>query len=161
MATKKEMVATLVGRGYDEKDIKDLKNTELEAMLAESEIVEDTQEVTEEVITDEVISEESAPEQSSEEVSEDSTETAEEVLSEYTHQVRIFTEFIYNKKHRGADLIVTNMGYGDLYVRADESAKVGAVEDRILFKESRRFEGADRVSVISASQPVVQVLEVK
>lgn len=153
MATKKEMVAELIARGADEVEIKDLKNTELEALL-------------------ETANGDSAPADEQAEVVEPKADELKadepvvasvegDVVRETNQQLGIFSDYIYNVKHKDAVLVVENLGYGDIYVSSEGLAKVGQGNQRILFGESVKFEGVERLYFTSASQPVVQILEVK
>lgn len=93
-------------------------------------------------------------------VAEKSEEQGGEVVRETIHQLGIFTDYIYNVRDKAAVVMVDNMGYGDIYVSVDGAAEVGKSE-RVSFKESKKFEGVDKLYFKSASQPVVQILEVK
>jgi hypothetical protein len=83
-----------------------------------------------------------------------------EVVRETVQQLGIFSDYIYNVLHKGAVIVVENLGYGDVYISTDGLAQVGKSK-RLMFKESVKFEGVDKLYLVSASQPVVQILEVK
>jgi hypothetical protein len=89
------------------------------------------------------------------------TESKGEVVRETIQQLGIFTDYIYNVKHKDAVIVAENLGYGDVYLSSDGVAKIGSSQQRILFGESMKFEGIERLYFSSASQPVVQILEVK
>lgn len=82
-----------------------------------------------------------------------------EVVSEFVQLLSSSGQFIYNTRHEGAALIVENLGYGDVYVSDKPEVKVGAEEQRLLFKEQKAFK-AGRLFFAAASEPVVQIIEV-
>lgn len=84
-----------------------------------------------------------------------------EVIFESTHQLGIFSDYIYNARNYDVDIVVENMGYGDVYVNERGLAKVGDITQRLSFGESRTFKATSRVYAASASQPVIQILELK
>ncbi|QNR70431.1 hypothetical protein IAQ67_28355 (plasmid) [Paenibacillus peoriae] len=88
-------------------------------------------------------------------------ETAKGVVSETTHQLGIFSDYIYNARNEGVDIVVENLGYGDVYVHERGVAKVGDLTQRLTFGESRTFPATSKVYAASASQPVIQILELK
>lgn len=146
MATKKEMVTELVFLGAVEEEIKDLKNTELEALLVKA------KEIPASVQGEEPLQPEAPT------VGEE--ESKGEVVRETSQQLGIFTDYIYNVRHLDAAVVVDNLGYGDIYVSTEGLATVGKSE-RLSFKETKEFKGVDKLYFTSASQPVVQILEVK
>lgn len=83
-----------------------------------------------------------------------------EVVGEYTHQLGIFTEFIYHVKNQGAEVTVINEGYGDAYV-SDKQVTVGVMGDRIVTGEQKVFEGVKTLYMIAASQPTIRIIEKK
>jgi hypothetical protein len=83
-----------------------------------------------------------------------------QVLYETSHQLRIFTEFIYHVKNEGAKVEVINEGYGDAYI-GTKPTKVGDKENRLLTKESRVIEDAKILYMIAASQPVIKIREIE
>lgn len=83
-----------------------------------------------------------------------------EVVRETVHQLGIFSDYIYNVMNKGAKVVVENLGYGDIYVDSEGLAKVGKSK-RLMFKESAEFEGVEKLYLVSASQPVAQILEIK
>jgi hypothetical protein len=83
------------------------------------------------------------------------------VVRETRQQMSIFGMFIYNVVNKDAEIVVENLGYGDVYVNVDEPAKVGVETQRILFKESKTFKGVEKLYFTSGSQPTIQILEVK
>lgn len=85
----------------------------------------------------------------------------QEVVRETSQQLGIFSDYIYNVKHKDAVIVAENLGYGDIYLSTDGLAKVGTEKQRLLFGESVKFEGIERLYFTSASQPVVQILELK
>ncbi|MGG1263843.1 hypothetical protein [Brevibacillus laterosporus] len=141
MATKKELIAKAVELGHVETTIKSKSVAELEELIAQGAIGVDEDNMD-----------------TAKQIEED---TDKEIVAESTQQLGIFSDYIYNAKHKEVDIIVENLGYGDVYVNVEGLAKVGAHEQRLMFKESRVFQGADKVCVASASQPVIQILEVK
>ncbi len=88
-------------------------------------------------------------------------ESAKEVLRETSHQLGIFTDYIYNVRNKGAGIVVENLGYGDIYISTEGLAKVGTDKERLLFGETAEYKDIERLYMTSASQPVVQILEVK
>jgi len=84
-----------------------------------------------------------------------------EVVFETTHQLGIFSDYIYNARNYDVDIVIENLGYGDVYVNERGLAKVGDVSQRLAFGESRTFKDAGKVYAASASQPVIQILELK
>lgn len=170
MATKKELVAELVLLGAVEDEIKDKKNGELEELLLElqtkqgadtgevegeeSQVPAEANEGTEK--KPEVNTEPTNPEPEKEnEIPEDG-----EVVAEFTQQLSIFGQFIYNARNEDVTLIVENLGYGDVYVSEKANVRVGDQAHRLLFKEQRAFK-AKKLFMTSASQPVVSVIEIK
>ena len=87
-------------------------------------------------------------------------DTKEKIVSEYTHQLRIFSDFIYNTRFDHVKIVVENLGYGDIYVSSNSNVEVGDESARILFRGQKVFEGVSKLHFIAASQPVVSILEV-
>lgn len=83
------------------------------------------------------------------------------VIFESTHQLGIFSDYIYNARNYEVDLLVENLGYGDAYVSEKGTAKVGDMTQRLSMGESKLFKGISKVYAASASQPVIQILELK
>ncbi|MWV43102.1 hypothetical protein GRF59_05615 [Paenibacillus sp. HJL G12] len=83
-----------------------------------------------------------------------------EVIEDFTQQLSINGQFIYNARNDGVILIVENLGFGDVYVSDKPYAKVGEESHRLVFKEQRAFQ-TDQLFFTSASQPVVSIIEVK
>lgn len=84
-----------------------------------------------------------------------------QVVSEFTHQMTTFGEFIYNVENQGADITVENLGYGDVYVSDTPKILMGQAEQRIIFRKSKTFTGVNKLFFFSASQPVISIIEVK
>ncbi|MFF2889449.1 hypothetical protein [Paenibacillus sp. NPDC057967] len=83
-----------------------------------------------------------------------------EVVAEFTQQLSIFNQFIYNAKEADSTLIVENLGYGDIYVSDKPDIRIGDEEHRLLFKEQKAFK-AKKLFLTSASQPVASIIEIK
>src|SRR5690606_27887928 len=99
--------------------LKKLEVEELERMVAELE-----GEGQEPVEPAEPTVEEKSDEQAPEETPDPEVKADVEEVSVATHQLGIFTEFIYHVKHKGANVKIENLGFGDVYV-SDEEPKVG------------------------------------
>ncbi len=157
--TKKELIEELVGKGLAEETLKGLTNAKLEALLAEfgdSELDVDATLESQEDVQDTPVTDEEKPADEKEQ----DVEEAGEVVSEITLQLAIYNKVVYNTKHKGAKLVVENLGYGDVYVSTEDDVRVGDESQRLLFKESKELK-ADRLYMLAGSQPVVQVLEIK
>lgn len=81
------------------------------------------------------------------------------ILCESNHQMSIFNQFIYHVRNKNSDIVIQNLGYGDVYVSNENNASIGKQDQRILFKESKKFTGVEVLFFISASQPVVSIIE--
>lgn len=115
---------------------------------------------------DTVVSEANAEEVTAAENKEDKVEAVDapvdgEVVAEFTHQLGIFNTLIYNVRNEDVTVIVENLGFGDIYVNDKENVRVGEESHRVLFKEQKAFKGVKKLFLISASQPVVSIIEVK
>lgn len=166
--TKPEMIDKLNGAGLGTKTaLKQLSVEELEKMVVELDSKEQEQptegtEGTEPESTTETAGEENSnegDEPNNDGETPDNTEEGE-VLSEVTHQLGIFTEFIYNVKHAGAKVVIENQGGGDVYTNGKGVATVGNKEQRITFGEKGELY-SERISLMAASQPVVKITEMK
>lgn len=157
MATKTEMVDVLNEAGKGTKTaLKKLEVEELEKMVAE--LGEGSQE---EQGQEPVEPTEPPAEQAPEETPDEPEVKHEgEVVSVAAHQLGIFTEFIYHVKHKGANVKVENLGFGDVYV-SDEEPKVGNKKLRVLTGEEKVFEGVEVIRAIAASQPEIKITEIK
>jgi len=150
MASKKEMIAELVSLGVDEAEIKGLKNAELEAMLAKIK--------AESFPADKAPVEEPAQEPVAEHPKEERP-TERKVVRETSHQMGIYSDYIYNVRNRNATVVIENLGYGDIYYSEDGLAVVGKSK-RLIFGQTTELEGVEKICFVSASQPVLQILEV-
>ncbi len=83
-----------------------------------------------------------------------------EVVAEFTQQLAGFGQFIYNARHSDATLIVENLGFGDIYVSIEPDVHVGDEDKRLLFKDQLAIQG-NKLFIVSASEPVVSILEIK
>jgi hypothetical protein len=83
-----------------------------------------------------------------------------DIVDEFTQQLSIFNQFIYNARNEDVTLIVENLGFGDVYVSDKANVRIGDESQRILFKEQRAIK-ASKLFFTSASQPVVSILEIK
>ncbi|KGP82439.1 MULTISPECIES: hypothetical protein [Paenibacillus] len=99
-----------------------------------------------------------APEKETETVSVDGLEG--DVVAEFTQQLSIFGQFIYNAQEEDTTLIVENLGFGDIYVSDKPNLRVGNEEQRLLFKEQKAFK-ARKLFMTSGSQPVASIIEIK
>lgn len=133
--TKKEIISKLVEQGFSKEELKDKSLNKLKELLGEVDKKEDTAE---------------------EKGGEDKKE--ERILESSTHQLGIFTEYIYHVRNKGAKVRVENLGYGDAYVNVVPT-KVGEMENRIVTGKSKEFEGADIIYMVAASQPVMRITE--
>lgn len=153
MATKKELIQALTDKGLAADSLKGLTNAKLEELLesfGDSEIdVEATLEANE-----------TAGEGEAPETNPIVDEVQGDVVEEFTQQLTIFGQFIYNARNEDVTLIVENLGYGDVYVSEQPDVRVGNEEQRLLFKEQRAFK-ASRLHFTAGSQPVVQIIEIK
>lgn len=160
--TKKEMIAELVSLGADESEIKDLKNPELEDMLEKARKAslpsEQEEPKVEEQEETKYTDKQAKTETDSAEPEADKSEG--EVVRETSQQLGIFKDYIYNVKHKGAKVVIENLGYGDVYYNTEDLAVVGKSE-RLMFSQSVTLEGVTQVCFASASQPVVQIIEIK
>lgn len=136
----------------------------------------ETPEVKEEVKKEEVTEAPKAPEKTPEEApkapekaAEETPKTDEEVkvedvdgdvVAEFTQQLSIFGQLIYNAQEEDSTIIVENLGYGDIYVSDKPNIRVGNEEQRLLFKEQKAFK-AKKLFLTSASQPVASIIEIK
>lgn len=125
-----------------------------------------TKEATENKVDETVVSEGNAEDVVAAEDNVDTTEAVDssvngEVVAEFTHQLGIFNTLIYNVRNEDATVIVENLGFGDIYVSDKETVRVGEESQRVLFKEQKVFKGVKKLFLISASQPVVSIIEVK
>lgn len=155
MATKKEMIAELVALGVEESEIKDLKNAELEAMLQKIKSENDAEQV------EEVVEETKETEPVETKAADKSAEQEEKkVVRETSMQLGIFRDYIYNVKYKNVKVVIENLGYGDVYYSTEDLAVVGK-SNRLAFGQLVELENVDKVCFISASQPVVQILEIK
>jgi hypothetical protein len=150
MASKKEMIAELVSLGVDEAEIKGLKNTELEALLVNIK--------AESALTDEATVEEPVQESAAERPKEERS-AERKVVRETSHQMGIYSDYIYNVRNRNATVVIENLGYGDIYYSEDDLAVVGKSK-RLIFGQTAELEGVEKICFVSASQPVLQILEV-
>ncbi|MCK6076918.1 hypothetical protein [Paenibacillus silvae] len=83
-----------------------------------------------------------------------------EVVAEFTQQLSITGQFIYNAQEEDTTLIVENLGFGDIYVSDKPNLQVGNEEQRLLFKEQKGFK-ARKLFMTSSSQPVASIIEIK
>ncbi|MFF2909120.1 hypothetical protein [Paenibacillus sp. NPDC057934] len=83
-----------------------------------------------------------------------------DVVEEFTQQLSIFGQLIYNASNEDVTLIVDNLGFGDIYVSDKNDVRVGNESQRLLYKEQRAFK-AQQLFLISASQPVASIIEIK
>ncbi|WP_339783765.1 hypothetical protein NSQ38_19965 [Paenibacillus sp. FSL R7-0313] len=83
-----------------------------------------------------------------------------DVVAELTQQLTMFGQFIYNAQEKDTILIVENLGYGDIYVSDKHNPRVGNEDQRLIFKEQKAFK-AGKLFMISASYPIVSVIEIK
>jgi len=136
MATRKNnLIAQLVVLGYLESDMKKMKINQLQQLLQNEKSV------------------------SLAAVSNENDKT-KEVVAEFTQQLLSNHKFIYNSQYKEATLVIENLGYGDIYVSEQSDVSVGQEFQRIIFKEIREFQ-ASKLFMISNSQPVVSIIEVK
>lgn len=83
-----------------------------------------------------------------------------DVVDEFTQQLSIFNQFIYNARNEDVTLIVENLGFGDVYVSDKDNVRIGDESQRVLFKEQWAIK-ASKLFFTSASEPVVSILEIK
>lgn len=83
-----------------------------------------------------------------------------DVVAELTQQLTVLGQFIYNAQEKDTILIVENLGYGDIYVSDKRNPRVGNEDQRIIFKGQKAFR-ARKLFMISASYPIVSVIEIK
>lgn len=160
MAKKEDLQKVLMEQyGYSEDQVQETNKT-LEKMISEEKSKEVTEVVVKEVVEEEVTEEEVTEDVEEETETEEVVGTELETLSEMTHQLGIFTEFIYNVRNKGALVEVSNEGFGDMYV-SDSVVKVGDKSKRIVTGEKVVIEGANTVRIIAASQPTVKISEKK
>lgn len=162
MAKKKsDLIKVLVEEyGYAETDIKSKATVaELEAMIKEAEEAKAAEaEVTQEESKEDPVEEEKPADV----VPEAANEGKEsEVVFEHTQQLGIFSDYIYHVKNKGAKVTVQNQGMGDVYVSTEGLAKSGDKNQRMSFRAVKEFEDVEVLYFISASQPVVTIIEEK
>lgn len=158
MATKKELITDLISFGYSEDELKDKKNPELEALLVEAKEKGGPAQVEE---TEEAVDDSSSSEAPTLVENTPVEEVDGEVVAEFTQQLSIFNNFIYNARNEDVTLVVENLGFGDIYVSDKTNVRVGEAAQRLLFKEQRVFKGVSKLFFTTASQPVVSIIEVK
>jgi hypothetical protein len=134
------------------------KAAEAEVKVAAVEAPEAPVETKEEVKPEVVAETPKVPEKETETVSVD--ELDGDVVAEFTQQLTIFGQFIYNAQEEGTTLIVENLGYGDIYVSDKPNLRVGDENQRLLFKEQKAFK-ARKLFMTSGSQPVASIIEIK
>jgi hypothetical protein len=83
-----------------------------------------------------------------------------EVVAEFTQQLAGAGLFIYNARYPDATIIVENLGLGDVYAGSEPDIYVGDESKRLIFKDQRIIQG-NKVFIISASEPVVSIIEIK
>lgn len=152
--TVKELIAELVQHGYEESELKGKKKAELEELLKEVKGERSEEPETEEV------KEEKVEEDTEKEDSEGGNKGEKgQVVRETSQQLGIFRDYIYNVKYKKAKVVIENLGYGDVYYDTEDLAVVGQ-SNRLMFGQMVELEGIDKVCFASASQPVVQIIEV-
>lgn len=149
MASKKELIAELVAIGANESEIKNMKVAELEGLLAKMKKDYGSAEAVEK----------EEPEKKVEEQPKAEERNSGKIVRETSHQLGIHSDYIYNVNHRKAKVVIENLGYGDIYYATDDLAVVGK-SNRLTFGQVVELEGVDKVCFTSASQPVVQILEI-
>jgi len=164
--SKKELVEVLLEKGVEESK----SSLEKKTIPVLTEMLESltNEEVTEEEVATETVDEEKTePELTEEDVEEGLKATEDllgksefEVVAEMTHQLGIFTEFIYHVRNEGAVVMIENVGVGDVYVDT-RTVRVGDKDKRVLFGDKEVFEGAQTLHLIAASQPEVKITELK
>lgn len=154
--TKNELIDALKELGVEDSKtaLKKKTNDELKAMLDGLQSKEET--AKEEEVTEEVAEE--VVEEPKEEKEEQPREVGSEILAEMTHQLGIFTEFIYNVQNKGSAVVIENLGGGDVYTNGNGQANVGDKEQRIT-AGNKGVIYSDRISLIAASQPMVKITE--
>ncbi|MCM3132937.1 hypothetical protein M3629_09075 [Paenibacillus polysaccharolyticus] len=83
-----------------------------------------------------------------------------DVVAEFTQQLSITGQFVYNAQEEDSTLIVENLGFGDIYVSDEPNLRVGNEDQRLLFKEQKAFK-ARKLFMTSGSEPVASIIEIK
>lgn len=151
--TVKELIEALVALGAVEDEIKSLKKAELEKMYGEALELEAAKEPQGEVKDGDKESDEKDKEK------DEVVASKERVVRESSFQLGIYRDLIYKVIHRGAKVVIENLGYGDLYIDTVTRAQAGKSK-RIIKGEVLEIMGADVIYFISPSQPTVQIIEV-